>query len=170
MIDFNWYKRKLWYNWQRLMKNIHHFSSKKKKKCMTTNATHSVTTPKYIILSEKEPQSDHKFRYAWMIQKKKLDHVSSDFKLRILESLYIHKRKPKLNHVSFFLYSWYAIFVLMNDPTSCWPSSRSYWSRCSLCHLQQKSSHLLRSFSVLYMLIVFVVTEGTVSMFLLDTL
>ena len=29
-----------------------------------------------------------------------LDHASSDFKLRILESLYTYKRKPKLNDMS----------------------------------------------------------------------
>ena len=29
-----------------------------------------------------------------------LDHASSDFKLRILESLYIYKKKPKLNYMS----------------------------------------------------------------------
>ena len=28
------------------------------------------------------------------------DHASLDFKLRILESLYIHERKPKLNDMS----------------------------------------------------------------------
>ena len=30
-----------------------------------------------------------------------LDHASSDFKLRILESLYMYKRKPKLNDISY---------------------------------------------------------------------
>ena len=31
---------------------------------------------------------------------KSLDHASSDFKLRIMESLYMYSEKPKLNYVS----------------------------------------------------------------------
>ena len=54
------------------------------------------------------------------------DHASSDLKLRILESLYMYKRKPKLNDISsampllvikwfYLLYWWYAIFLLNID-------------------------------------------------------
>ena len=61
---------------------------------------------------------EHRFIFETSVANsnfKILDHASSNFKLRILESLYIYKRKPKLNYMSsampllvikyFFLYS-----------------------------------------------------------------